>query len=71
MGLKNGFAVFLIIFLFVLGESHTRGLLRMLVISRMGQLGHEATVAEARKRLEAHIAKAKEIPADLRSPVYR
>lgn len=48
-----------------------QGLLRMLVISRMGQLGHEGTVAEARKRLAAHIAKAQPIPADLRSPVYR
>ena len=47
------------------------GLLRMLVISRMGQLGHEGTVAEARKRLAAHITKAELIPADLRSAVFK
>ncbi len=53
------------------GEHHTEGLLRMMVISRIGQLGHEATVAEARKRFADHVAGKEEIPADLRAPVYR
>lgn len=34
------------------GEHHTRGLLRMLAISRVGCYGHEATVAEARRRFK-------------------
>ena len=52
------------------GEHHTRGLLRMLIISRMGQLGHPATVAEVRRRFAAHASGAEKIPADLRAPVY-
>ena len=52
------------------GEHHTRGLLRMLIISRMGQLGHPSTVAEVRRRFAAHASGAEKIPADLRAPVY-
>ncbi len=52
------------------GEHHTRGLLRLLVLSRMGRLGHEATVAEARKRFAQHADGSNRIPADLRSAVY-
>ena len=53
------------------GEHHTQGLLRMIIISRMGVLGHAATVKEAKERFQNHIKGVEEIPADLRAPVYR
>ncbi len=53
------------------GEHHTQGLLRMMVIGRVGQLGHEKTVAEARRRFADYVAGKEEIPADLRAPIYR
>ena len=49
---------------------HLDALLRGLVIGRLGTYGHEATVAEARKRFEAHCNGEATIPADLRSAVY-
>lgn len=52
------------------GEGHLDALLRGLVIGRLGTYGHEATVAEARKRFEAHCNGEATIPADLRSAVY-
>ena len=51
--------------------SLNQGLLRSIVISRMGALGHEGTVAEARRRFSAHLEGEEVIPADLRAPVYR
>jgi puromycin-sensitive aminopeptidase len=52
------------------GEHHTRGLLRMIVLARMGVFGHEATVREARKRFKEHLSGENVLPADLRSAVY-
>lgn len=52
-------------------EHHTQGLLRMIVLSRMGILGHESTVQEARRRFQLHCEGKELIPADLRSAVYR
>jgi len=52
-------------------EHHTTSLLRSIVISRMGQLGHEATVAKAKEAFAAHVSGSKPIPADLRAAVYR
>ena len=42
-----------------------------MVISRMGALGHSATVAEARRRFSAHADGKEALSADLRAPVYR
>jgi puromycin-sensitive aminopeptidase len=42
----------------------------MMIISRMGQLGHEKTVAEARKRFAEHIDGSNKLEANLRAPVY-
>ncbi|XP_059468459.1 puromycin-sensitive aminopeptidase isoform X2 [Neocloeon triangulifer] len=53
------------------GESHLDTLLRSLVIGRLGWLGHEDIVNEARIRFEKHISGEQQLPADLRSPVYR
>ena len=36
-------------------EHHTKGLLRMLVISKVGQLGHPKIVKEAREKFQSHI----------------
>ncbi|EDO44762.1 predicted protein [Nematostella vectensis] len=52
------------------GEGHLDALLRGLVIGRLGKYGHEATVAEAKRRFEAHCTGKAAIPADLRSAVY-
>merc|ERR1712136_121162 len=52
------------------GEGHLDGLLRSLVIGRMGSCGDQATIDEARKRLQAHSDKSAPLNADLRSPVY-
>jgi puromycin-sensitive aminopeptidase len=52
------------------GEHHTRGLLRMVIISRMGQLGHAKTVAEAKMRFAEHVSGTNKLEADLRAPVY-
>jgi len=46
-------------------------LLRSLVIGRLGVLGHEAVVKEAQHRFQQHIDGLQQLPADLRSPVYR
>ncbi len=54
------------------GEHHTQSLLRMMVLSRVGQLGHKPTVDEARARFQKHVGMVQEeIPADLRAPIYR
>lgn len=39
------------------------------MITRLGRYGHEATVAEAKARFDAHYTGANILPADLRSPV--
>jgi len=52
------------------GEGHLDALLRGLIIGRLGKYGHPATLAEARKRFQAHCAGESIIPADLRSAVY-
>lgn len=52
-------------------EHHTQGLLRSMVISRLGQYGHEKTVKESQRQFQAHVEKSGEILADLRAPVYR
>lgn len=46
-------------------------LLRSLVLGQLGLYGDEGVVAEARKRLTAHVAHTTTLPADLRSPVYK
>jgi puromycin-sensitive aminopeptidase len=52
------------------GESASNTLLRGLVLSRLGSLGHEATVQEARKRFDAYLADHSSLAADLRGPVF-
>jgi len=52
------------------GEGHLDALLRSLVIGRLGKLGDEDTVAECRKRFEAHRSGGDKIQADLRAAVY-
>uniref|UniRef100_A0A2C9JWJ6 Aminopeptidase n=1 Tax=Biomphalaria glabrata TaxID=6526 RepID=A0A2C9JWJ6_BIOGL len=52
------------------GEDTLVPLLREVVLSRMGRCGDEATVAEARRRFEAHVNGTAKLPADLRSCVY-
>ncbi|XP_001599897.2 puromycin-sensitive aminopeptidase isoform X2 [Nasonia vitripennis] len=52
-------------------ESHLDTLLRSLVLDRMISFGDEATIKEAQRRFEAHVAKKAILPADLRSPVYK
>merc|ERR1711881_14360 len=53
------------------GEGHLDGLLRSLVIGRMGSCGDEATIEECRRRLQAHSATpSTPLNADLRAPVY-
>ncbi|KAL3855249.1 hypothetical protein ACJMK2_014465 [Sinanodonta woodiana] len=52
------------------GEGHLTAMLRDLVLTRMGRYGDEATVAEARKRFQAHCDGTMTLHADLRSPVY-
>lgn len=55
----------------VADEPHTNGLLRSLIIMKMGAMGHEETLAEARKRFGDHLSGNAQIPADLRASVYR
>ncbi|KAG7156965.1 Puromycin-sensitive aminopeptidase-like 1, partial [Homarus americanus] len=50
---------------------HLDTLLRSLVLGQLGLYGDEAVVAEAKKRLAAHVAATTTLPADLRSPVYK
>lgn len=52
-------------------ESHLDTLLRSMVIGRLARFKDEAVLAEAKKRLEAHIAGAAIIPADIRGVVYQ
>ena len=52
-------------------EGHLTALLRSLVIGMLGHNGHEATVEECRRRFQDHCEGTAEIPADLRSAVYR
>ncbi|XP_078355734.1 puromycin-sensitive aminopeptidase-like, partial [Oculina patagonica] len=52
------------------GEGHLDALLRGLVLGCMGRSGDQATIAEARKRFDAHCKGESTIPADLRSAVY-
>ncbi|XP_050738577.1 puromycin-sensitive aminopeptidase-like isoform X2 [Eriocheir sinensis] len=53
------------------GEKHLDTLLRSLVLGQLGLYGEESVVAEAKKRLAAHVANTTTLPADLRSPVYK
>ncbi|XP_020615246.1 puromycin-sensitive aminopeptidase-like [Orbicella faveolata] len=53
------------------GEGHLDALLRGLVLGCMGHSGDPATIAEARKRFDAHCKGETIISADLRSAVYR
>ena len=52
-------------------EGHLDALLRGLVLGCMGRSGDPATIAEARKRFDAHCKGESTIPADLRAAVYR
>jgi len=52
------------------GESTSNTLLRGVVLSRLGVLGHQATVQEARKRFEAYLSDHSTLAADLRGPVF-
>lgn len=52
-------------------EGHLHALLRGLVLGCMGHSGDPATIAEARKRFDAHCKGETIISADLRSAVYR
>lgn len=52
-------------------ESHTRVLLRSLVINRLGAFGDENVISESLKHFDAHSNGTKLLSADLRSAVYR
>lgn len=52
-------------------SGHSDSLLRSLVIGHLGRCEHEETVAESRKRLEAHASGKQPLIADLRAAVYR
>ncbi|KAK3096131.1 hypothetical protein FSP39_023548 [Pinctada imbricata] len=45
-------------------------MLRDLALGKLGRSNDEATVAEARKRFDAHVAGTTTLSADLKSPVY-
>lgn len=51
-------------------EDHLTGMLRALVIRRLGLSGDPDIVEECRRRFEAHVDGAQSIAADLRSAVY-
>ena len=51
-------------------EHHTRSLLRAMILTRMGVLGHDKTVEEANRRFQDHLSGKTSIPADLRRVVY-
>ncbi|CAN7937962.1 unnamed protein product, partial [Ixodes hexagonus] len=53
------------------GESHLETLLRSTVIGRLARFKDETVLADAKKRLDAHIAGTAIIPADLRGVVYQ
>jgi len=57
----------------VAGEHHTQALLRSLVLTWMGALGHPETVEEANRRFRDHVSGGggQSVPADLRACVYR
>ncbi|CAL1545832.1 unnamed protein product [Lymnaea stagnalis] len=52
------------------GEDTLIPMLREVVLTRMGRCGDEATIAEAKKRFEAHCNGTAKLPADLRACVY-
>lgn len=51
-------------------EDHLTGMLRGLVMKRLGGYGDENVVAECKRRFQAHIDGSESIPADLRAAVY-
>jgi len=53
------------------GEHHTRILLRSMILSWAGVMGHPATVEEANRRFADHVTGKTQIPADLRRSVYQ
>jgi len=53
------------------GEPHVNGLLRSMIILKIGVFGHTETVEEARKRFSDHFSGVTQVPADLRAAVYR
>lgn len=52
-------------------EKHSTGLLRQLIIRKMGKFGDEAIKKEAELRFTQHISGGVQIQADLLDPVYR
>ncbi|BET03133.1 Aminopeptidase [Nesidiocoris tenuis] len=52
-------------------ESHMEKILRTLVLTKLATYGDQETLDNAMNRFNAHLAGAEEIPADLRTPVYR
>lgn len=52
-------------------ERHLDTLLRGLVLGRLSWLDDDDTIAEARKRFEAHVNSSQTLPADLRSACYK
>ncbi|KAI1303652.1 Puromycin-sensitive aminopeptidase [Halotydeus destructor] len=54
----------------VVGESHTDGLLRSLVLSRLSSFSDPQVIQEAKRRFEQHVSVEKVLPADLRQAVY-
>ena len=53
------------------GESHLDTMLRGLVIGRLVAFGETSVVEEAKKRFHEHTHNGVQIPADLRSAVYK
>ncbi|KAL5005760.1 hypothetical protein ScPMuIL_016918 [Solemya velum] len=51
-------------------EGPLMGMLRDLVLGKLGRYNHKTTVEEARRRFDGHISKSKPVPADLRGSVY-
>ena len=53
------------------GERHVNGLLRSMIILKIGIFGHTETIEEARRRFSDHYNGVSQISPDLRSAVYR
>lgn len=50
---------------------HLTGMLRGLILGRLGCYGDAEVIEECKKRFQAHVEGSQLIPADLRGAVYR
>ena len=54
----------------VLDLDHLTGMLRGLILRRLGLSGDEETINKCKEMFQAHLDEIQAIPADLRSAVY-